>query len=109
MPLSEDEQRRLDEMERALRRDDPKFAAGQSIEHIWLRRTVAAGATALTGIVLLVAGIITTQAIQVLGVIVSVIGFLSMVAGAALITPAARATEHPGRHRQADAKPGENL
>jgi hypothetical protein len=44
MPLSEDEQRRLDEMERALRRDDPKFAAGQSIERIWLRRTVAAGA-----------------------------------------------------------------
>ena len=36
MPLSEDEQRRLDEMERALRRDDPKFAAGQSIERIWL-------------------------------------------------------------------------
>ena len=86
MPLSEDEQRRLDEMERALRRDDPKFAAGQYIERIWLRRTVAAGATALTGMVLLVAGIVTTQAILVLGVIVSVIGFLSMVAGAALIT-----------------------
>ena len=86
MPLSEDEQRRLDEMERALRRDDPKFAAGQYIERIWLRRTVAAGATALTGMVLLVAGIITTQAILVLGVIVSVIGFLSTVVGAALIT-----------------------
>src|SRR6478752_4687793 len=56
MPLSEDEQRRLDEMERALRRDDPKFAAGQSIEHIWLRRTVAAGAAVLIGTVLLVAG-----------------------------------------------------
>ena len=86
MPLSEDEQRRLDEMERALRRDDSKFAAGQSIERIWLRRTVAAGATVLTGMVLLVAGIITTQAILVLGVIVSVIGFLSTVVGAALIT-----------------------
>ena len=70
MPLSEDEQRRLDEMERALRRDDPKFAAGQYIERIWLRRTVAAGATALTGMVLLVPGIVTTQAILVLGVIV---------------------------------------
>ena len=86
MPLSEDEQRRLDEMERALRRDDPKFAAGQYIERIWLRRTVAAGATALTGMVLLVAGIVTTQAILVLGVIVGVIGFLSTVVGAALIT-----------------------
>ena len=29
MPLSEDDQRRLDEIERALQRDDPKFAAGQ--------------------------------------------------------------------------------
>jgi hypothetical protein len=86
MPLSEDEQRRLDEMERALQRDDPKFAAGQSIERIWLRRMVAAGSAVLIGMVLLVAGIITTQAILVLGVIVSVIGFLSMVVGAALIT-----------------------
>ena len=86
MPLSEDEQRRLDEMERALRRDDPKFAAGQSIERIWLRRTVAAGATALTGMVLLVAGIVTTQAILVLGVFVGVMGFLSMVVGAAFIS-----------------------
>jgi len=86
MPLSEDEQRRLDELERALQRDDPRFAAGQSIERIWLRRTVAAGAAVLTGMVLLVAGIITTQAILVLGVIVSVIGFLSTVVGAALIT-----------------------
>jgi hypothetical protein len=36
--------------------------------------------------VLLVAGIVTTQAILVLGVIVSVIGFLSMVVGAAFIS-----------------------
>ena len=86
MPLSEDEQRRLDEMERALQGDDPRFAARQSIERIWRRRTVAGGAAVLTGMVLLVAGIITTQAILVLGVIVSVIGFLSMVIGAAFIS-----------------------
>jgi hypothetical protein len=86
MPLSEDEQRRLDEMERALQRDDPKFAAGQSIERIWLRRTVAAGAAVLIGMALLFAGIVTTQAMLVLGVIIGVIGFLCMVAGAALFT-----------------------
>lgn len=90
MPISEDEQRRLDEMERDLQRDDPNFAAGQSIERIWLRRMVAAGAAILIGMVLLVAGIITTQAILVLGVIISLIGFLSEVAGAASIT------RHPG-------------
>jgi hypothetical protein len=90
MPISEDEQRRLDEMERDLQRDDPNFATGQSIERIWLRRMVAAGAAILIGMVLLVAGIITTQAILVLGVIISLIGFLSEVAGAASIT------RHPG-------------
>jgi uncharacterized membrane protein YphA (DoxX/SURF4 family) len=77
MPLSEDEQRRLDEIERALHREDPKFATGQSIERVWLRRTVAAGATVLIGMVLLVVGLITTQAVLVLGVIISVTGFLS--------------------------------
>src|SRR6476620_2822061 len=90
MPLSEYEQRRLDEMERALQRDDPKFAAGHSIDRIWLRRMVAAGAAMLIGMVLLVAGMITTQAILVLGVIICVIGFLSEVVGAALITRHAR-------------------
>ena len=47
MRLSEDEQRRLDEIERALYRDDPKFAAGQSIERFRRRRMVMAGAAVL--------------------------------------------------------------
>ena len=79
-------QRWLDEIERALHRDDPKFAAGQSIERIWLRRMITAGGAVLIGMVLLVVGIITTQAILSLGVIISVTGFLTMVGGAALIT-----------------------
>jgi hypothetical protein len=91
MPLSEDEQRRLDEIERALRREDPKFAAGHSIERIWQRRTVAAGATVLIGMVLLIVGLVTTQAVLVVGVMVSVTGFLAMVGGAALITRRPRA------------------
>jgi len=86
VPLSEDEQRRLDEIERALHRDDPKFAARQSIERLWQRRIVVASVAMLIGMVLLVVGIITTQAILVLGVIISVTGFLSMVGGAAFIT-----------------------
>ncbi len=47
---------------------------------------VTAGAAVLIGMVLLVAGITTTQAVLVLGVIVSVIEFLSILVGAALIT-----------------------
>jgi hypothetical protein len=86
MPLSEDDQRRLDEIERALQRDDPTFATKQSIERIWLRRTVAAAGAVLIGMVLLVVGLMTTQAVLVVGVIVSVSGFLIMVGAAAFIT-----------------------
>jgi uncharacterized membrane protein HdeD (DUF308 family) len=85
MPLSEDDQRRLDEIERALQRDDPKFAAGHSLERLRQPRLVAAGAVVLIGIVLLVVGLAVTQAAQVVGVIISVAGFLTMVGGAAML------------------------
>ncbi len=85
MPLSEDDQRRLDEIERALQRDDPKFAAGHSLERLRQRRLVAAGAVVLIGMVLLVAGLAVTQAALLVGVIISVAGFLTMVGGAAVL------------------------
>ena len=85
MPLSEGDQRRLDEIERALQRDDPKFAAGHSLERFRQRRLVAAGAVVLIGMVLLVAGLAVTQAALPVGVIISVAGFLFMVGGAAVL------------------------
>jgi len=85
MPLSEDDQRRLDEIERALQRDDPKFAAGHSLDRFRRRRLVAAGAVVLIGMVLLVAGLAVTQAALLVGVIISVAGFLFMVGGAAVL------------------------
>ena len=59
------------------------FAAGHSIERVWRRRTVAAGAVALTGVMLLVVGLVITQTALVVGVIVSIVGFLAMVGSAA--------------------------
>ena len=85
VPLSEDEQRRLDEIERALQREDPKFAARQSIDRVRWRRMVAAVTIVLLGLLLLVVGLITTQATLVVGVIVSVTGFFAMVGGVALV------------------------
>ena len=85
MPLSEDDQRRLDEIERALQRDDPKFAAGHSLDRFRQRRLVAAGAVVLIGMVLLVAGLAVTQATLPVGVIISVAGFLFMVGGAGVL------------------------
>jgi len=91
MPLSEDDQRRLDEIEHALQRDDPKFAAGHSLERFRRRRLVAAGAFVLIGMVLLVVGLAVTQAAPLLGVIISVAGFLTMVCGAAVLLRRGRA------------------
>jgi len=85
MPLSEEEQRKLDEIERAFHRDDPKFAAGQSFERFRRRRVVAAGAAVLIGMVLLVVGAGPDACNAGSGLIVSVTGLLSMVGGVALI------------------------
>ncbi len=85
MPLSEDDQRRLDEIERALQRDDPKFAALQSLGRLRRRRMVAAGAVVGIGAVLLVVGLAVTQAALPVGVIISVAGFLFMVGSAAVL------------------------
>jgi hypothetical protein len=82
MPLSDDEQRRLDEIERALYHDDPKFAAGLSLQRLRRRRIVAAAAAVVIGMVLLVVGLVLTSAALVVGLIISVAGFLSMVGGA---------------------------
>jgi hypothetical protein len=91
MPLSEDDQRRLDEIERGLQRDDPKFAAGQSLDRLRRRRMIAAGTVVSIGIVLLVVGLVLTNAAPVVGVIISVAGFLFMVGGAAMLIRRRRA------------------
>jgi MYXO-CTERM domain-containing protein len=56
MPLSEDDQRRLDEIERALQRDAPKFAAGHPPSSGSGGADWSAGAVVPIGMVLLVAG-----------------------------------------------------
>ena len=84
MPLSEHEQHMFDQIERALYDDDPKFATSVDVTRIRRRRPIAAAAVFVVGLVCLVVGVITTQSVLTLGVIVSVIGFLAMVAGAGL-------------------------
>lgn len=81
MALSEGE-RKLDEMEQALQRDDPRFAASVSIEHVRRRRRVAGTAGFLLGIVVLVAGLVTTAETLVVGVVISIAGLLIMIAAA---------------------------
>ena len=80
--LSKDEQDRLDEIERALSDDDPRFAASVDFDHLRRHRLLVGGAAFILGIVVLVLGAVATQALMAVGVIVSVAGFVVMVAAA---------------------------
>ncbi|MEJ7650958.1 MAG: DUF3040 domain-containing protein [Nakamurella sp.] len=100
MPLSEHEQHMFDQIERALYDDDPKFATSVDVTRIRRRRPIAAAAVFVVGLVCLVVGVITTQSVLTLGVIVSVVGFLAMVAGAGLFVFGV-----PGRGKNATVTP----
>jgi hypothetical protein len=79
MALSKDEQRTLEEIERALLDDDPKFAASVNLEQVRQHRLLSGGLWFLLGLVLLLAGAIGSQAVVAIGVTASVVGFLLMV------------------------------
>ena len=88
MPLSEHEQRLLEQMERALYAEDPKFASSlrSAGPRPGSRRKAAIGVLAvLTGAALLVTGAATSL------VVVGVLGFLVMLVGTTLVISAMRA------------------
>jgi Protein of unknown function (DUF3040) len=79
VPLSEHEQRLLEQMERALYAEDPKFASslrGKDPRSHFRRRVLLAGFAFVIGVVLLMTGLVT----QV--VVVSIVGFLLMLGSA---------------------------
>ena len=83
MALSKDEQRTLEEIERALLDDDPKFAASVNLDQVRHHRAFSGGLGFLLGLALLLVGAIATQAVVAIGVVVSVAGFLVMIAALA--------------------------
>ena len=85
MPLSEDDQRRLDEIEQSLSRDDPQFAARVSVQWRRRRRVLGALMCFAVGAVLLIVGLVTTHAVIVIGVIIAVAGLGAMVAAAGVL------------------------
>lgn len=91
MPLSEQEQRLLDEMERHLMRNDADVVSapseGQSLSY---RNVVYGSVLVLVGLAGLVVGVSTSL------IVVGVIAFLLMVGGVVLaVTPARGATARP--------------
>ena len=92
MPLSEHEQRLLEQMERALYAEDPKFASalrGADPRTHYRRRALWASLLFLAGIALLVAGVITEP-------VISVLGFLVMLASAFFALSSWRQIPHAG-------------
>lgn len=79
MPLSEEELRLLEQMERALSEEDPKFAStlrGTEIRQVARRKAILAGVAFVVGIAVLMGGAILAQPV------VGVVGFVIMLASA---------------------------
>jgi hypothetical protein len=102
VPLSEEELRLLEQMERALVEEDPKFAStlrGTSLRSIARRKAIAAGVVFLAGVALLMVGVTVHWAW-------GIAGFLIML-GAATFGLAALRGHRPGTAAPAAAAPGE--
>ncbi|MBV9012266.1 MAG: DUF3040 domain-containing protein [Pseudonocardiales bacterium] len=105
MPLSEHEQRLLDQIERALYAEDPKFASnvrGARMRSRPHRRRIQGITLFVLGLLLLVAGVVLP--FRPVGIpVVSVLGFLVMFAGAVIaifshrVAGEARRAGPPGR------------
>jgi len=111
VPLSEEELRLLEQMERALAAEDPKFVSalqGHGLERNARLRVVAASLVFVAGLAVLFVGALT-QLISVM-----VLGFLVMLASATLGLHAWRgrhiiATQLSAQHGDNDAGNGEGL
>lgn len=84
MPLSEHEQRLLDQLEAQLHAEDPKFAnslATEPARPLSTRRIVIGLLVLVVGLIVLLGGVAISQNAMIIGVIVGVVGFLLMGAG----------------------------
>ena len=108
MPLSEHEQRLLDQIERALIAEDPKFAstvrAGR-LRRPSRRRRIQGFVLFVLGLVLLVVGVaIRSMWLQSSIPVVSVLGFLLMLAGAVLAVTSIGAGKKPGKSAEPEQR-----
>ncbi|MEU1016486.1 DUF3040 domain-containing protein [Streptomyces sp. NPDC005898] len=103
MPLSEHEQRMLEQMERALYAEDPKFATaleGSGLRTYTRKRVYQAVVGFLVGIALLMAGMVAQQ------IWISVVGFLVMLGCAVLAVTGWRKAPKPGEQPSGAAAQG---
>ena len=94
MPLSEEELRLLEQMERALVEEDPKFAStlrGTTLRHRARRRALVAGLAFAVGIAVLMAGAVTQLWY------VGIVGFVLMLVSATVALGAMRGQQLGGQ------------
>lgn len=107
MPLSEHEQRLLEQIEQALYAEDPKFAQSWRVRDarsLRRLRLLRAAAALLVGLALLVAGVIVQASTTVVGVALGVAGFLLML-GAAFLAMSGRPRSAPAAIRTGPRRP----
>lgn len=95
MPLSEEELRLLEQMERELAAEDPKFVAtlqGRTLRRSTRLRLVVAGVAFIGGVALLMGGVMAPDSWQIL---LGTLGFLVMLASATLGLAAWRGHQGP--------------
>ena len=89
MPLSEEELRALEQMERALVQEDPKLAStlrGTNLRRAAQRRAILCGVCFVAGLAVLMAGAISRMTV------IGILGFLVMLLSATLGLAAIRGT-----------------
>ena len=95
MPLSEEELRLLEQMERALVEEDPKFAStlrGTSFRRSARRRAIVSGVVFVLGVGMLMAGVMSSD--QRLGFAIGIAGFVVMLGSATVALSAIRGQQH---------------
>ena len=101
MPLSAEELRRLEQMERALVEEDPKFAStlrGTSLRSMARRRAILAGVCFVAGIAVMMTGVVANL------IPVGIVGFLVMLASATLGITALRGQRAAGSEEEPAAE-----
>ena len=101
MPLSEEELRLLEQMERALVAEDPKLAStmrGSKLRHRQRRRAYIAAGAFVLGVVVLMTGAITSQTI------VGIVGFVMML-GAAYVALTSWRGQAPAQEGETSVDP----
>ena len=90
MNLSHHEQQILDEIEQAVQAEDPEFFASMTGSESRRVGVVRGSVTFLSGLVAFMVGAVLAQAAPGWGVVVSLVGFLTMFLGVWLLFPGGR-------------------